>query len=139
MNFRQHTTTSGKQILAGKSAENNEELVKQAQENEYLLHTSEPGSPFVNIKAPSDKTTKKDIQEAATFCALHSQDFRDNTNKKTYSIDVFNKSDTYKNKSMKTGTFGVNKKQTIQIKKQDILNLKQELNKKRDENDNVHN
>ncbi len=132
MNFRQYTTSSGKQILAGKSAENNEQLVAQAQENELLLHTTEPGSPFVNIKAPEEKTTKKDIQESACFCALHSQDFRDNPNKKTYSIDTFKKSDTYKNKSMKTGTFGVNKKQTIQIKKQDVLNLKQELNKKQE-------
>lgn len=136
MNFRQYTTSSGKQLLAGKSAENNEQLVEQAQEDEYLLHTSEPGSPFVNIKSPKNKVTKKDLQESATFCALYSQDFRDNPNKKEYEIDIFKKSNTHKNKSMKTGTFGVNKKQTLKIKKQEILNLKQQLNKKQENETN---
>ena len=50
MKFREFTTSSGKKVLAGKSAQNNEELVKQIKDNEDVFHTAKPGSPFVNIK-----------------------------------------------------------------------------------------
>jgi predicted ribosome quality control (RQC) complex YloA/Tae2 family protein len=53
-NFREWFTSSGKRVLAGKSANNNEELIKQVERNEIVLHTANPGSPFVNIK---DKKT----------------------------------------------------------------------------------
>ena len=49
VNFRKFITSSGKLVLGGKSAENNEQLIKQAEAGEVVLHTKAPGSPFVNI------------------------------------------------------------------------------------------
>lgn len=117
-NFRKFTTSSGKIVLGGKSAENNEELIKQIQPFETILHTAMPGSPFVNIK---EKATKKDIEEASIFCARYSQDWRDN--KQNVTIHIFKGKDIYKNKTMKLGTFGVNKIKKITIKKNKIKNF----------------
>ena len=106
------TTSSGKLVLAGKNAKNNEELITQAEKNEIVLHTAAPGSPFVNIKG---KSKRKDIKEAAIFCAKHSQEWRDN--KKDVFVHVFRGKNIYKEKNMKTGTFSVKKKKIIKIKK----------------------
>ena len=119
MKFREYTTTSGKLVLAGKSAENNEELIKQIEPNEIVFHTAKPGSPFVNIK--SNRTNKQDRFEASVFCAVKSQDWRDN--KSNVEVHEFTGKDIYKRKLMKTGTFGVKKFKKITIKKQDILNF----------------
>ncbi len=113
--FREITASSGKSILAGRNAKNNEELIKQAEENEIVLHTAAPGSPFVNIKG---KANKKDIKEAAIFCARYSQDWRDN--KKDVIVHIFKGKDIYKIKGMKTGSFGVKKFKIIKIKKKEI-------------------
>jgi predicted ribosome quality control (RQC) complex YloA/Tae2 family protein len=121
MNFRQFKTSSGKLVLAGKSAENNEDLVMQVQPTETVLHTEMPGSPFVNIKG---EATKKDIKESAVFCAKYSQDWRDN--KRDVSVHVFRGADIYKDKKMKTGTFGVKKFDIIKVKKEDILKFEKE-------------
>ena len=110
--FRQFTTSSGKLVLAGKNAKDNEGLIAQAENNEVVLHTSAPGSPFVNIKG---KPKRKDIKEAAIFCAKHSRDWRDN--KKDVFVHVFRGKNIYKEKNMKTGTFGVKKKKIIKVKK----------------------
>ena len=115
MKFREFETSSGKKVLAGKDAKSNEELVKQAEKNEIVLHTESPGSPFVNIKG---KANKKDIKEAAIFCAKYSQDWRDN--KQDIKVHVFSGKDVYKRKGMKTGTFGVKKQKKIKVKKEDI-------------------
>jgi len=112
-------TSSGKKVLAGKNAKNNEELVKQAEKNEIVLHTAKPGSPFVSIKG---KANKKDITESAIFCAKHSQDWRDN--KGDVKIHVFTGNDVYKKKGMKVGTFGVKKFKKINVKKGDIIKTK---------------
>ena len=120
-NFRKFTTSSGKQVLAGKSAETNELLIKQANNNEYLLHTSKPGSPFVNIKADEQEVNEKDLEESAIFCARYSQDWRDN--KKDVIVHVFKAKDTYKNKSMSQGTFGVKNLKEIKVKKINIENF----------------
>ncbi len=119
MGFREFELKSGKQVLAGKSAENNEELIKQVEDNEYVLHTKQPGSPFVNIKAPKSKVTKKDIYEAGIICAAFSQDWRDNREK--VFVHVFLGKEIYKDKKMKTGTFGIYNFECIEIKKKDIL------------------
>lgn len=118
MTFREFETSSLKFVLAGKDAKSNEELIKQAEKNEIILHTANPGSPFVNIKG---KATLKDIKEAAVFCASRSQDWRDN--KKDVAVHVFKGEDIYKRKDMKLGTFGVRKFKVIKIKKQDIEKL----------------
>ena len=120
-NFRTFTTSSGKAVLAGKSAKNNEELVSQIEPTEDVFHTVAPGSPFVNIK--SNRTNKQDRYEAATFCAAYSKIFRDAPNDTI--VHHFKGSDINKSKKMKLGTFGVKKFKTIKVKKADILKFKQ--------------
>ncbi|MFA4953521.1 MAG: NFACT RNA binding domain-containing protein [Candidatus Pacearchaeota archaeon] len=117
--FREYETSSGKKVLAGKSAENNEELVKQIEKNEDVFHTAKPGSPFVNIK--SSKTTEQDKREVAIFCAAKSKDWRDN--KKDIDVHYFKGKDIYKRKDMSIGTFGVKKFKLIKIKKREIENF----------------
>jgi predicted ribosome quality control (RQC) complex YloA/Tae2 family protein len=119
MKFRESKTSSGKILLGGKNAENNEELICQAECDEEIFHTSKPGSPFVAIK--SKKPTKKDLQEAAIFCARYSQDWRDN--KSNVEVHNFKRKDMFKMEDMKTGTFGVKKFSVINVKKNDILNF----------------
>ena len=126
--FRKFITSSGKLVLAGKSAENNEQLVAQTQADEIVLHTAKPGSPFVNIKENSKKVTKKDIKEAAVFCARYSHDWRDN--KRDVAVHFFKGKDVYKRKGMKLGTFGVRKFKEIVVKKKDIEKFIKEKIKK---------
>lgn len=122
--FRELLTSSGKLVLAGKSAENNEKLVEQVEPEEIVLHTKAPGSPFVNIKDNGKKVLKKDIKEAAVFCARYSQDWRDN--KKDVVVHHFLGKDIYKRKLMKLGTFGVRNTKEIVIKKRDIVKFAEE-------------
>jgi len=126
-NFRKFKTTSGKLVLAGKDAENNEELVKQAKDNEIVLHTAKPGSPFVNIRTKGSKTpiTKKDIHEAAVFCAKYSQAWKKPKIKpQEIEMHYFLGKDISKNKGMKLGTFGVKKFKKIIVKKSEIEGFK---------------
>jgi predicted ribosome quality control (RQC) complex YloA/Tae2 family protein len=116
VNFRKFETSSGSEVFLGRSAENNEELVKQVDPTETVLHTVAPGSPFCNIKG---EATKADVKEAAVFCAKYSQDWRDN--KKDVSVHVFRGCDIHKEKKMKLGTFGVKKFDVVKVKKVDIL------------------
>jgi len=118
MNFRKFTTSNGKEVLCGKSAENNEELIKQIEEENIVLHTAKPGSPFCEIKAKGEKIEKKDIEEAAVICAKYSQDWRDN--KKDVLIHIFKGRDIFKKGEMKLGTFGVKKVREIKVKKEEI-------------------
>ncbi len=120
MKPRKITLESGTKILLGKNAENNEELVKQIEKNEVVLHTAKPGSPFVNIKG---KANKKDVKESAIFCASKSQDWRDN--KSNVIVHKFKGKDIYKEKGMKTGTFGVRKPKKIIVKKKEIEKCQQ--------------
>jgi predicted ribosome quality control (RQC) complex YloA/Tae2 family protein len=113
--FRELISKRGTLILAGKSAENNEELVAQIKPDEEVFHTAQPGSPFVNIKG---KPKPGDIKEAATFCARYSQDYRDN--KSDVIVNHFKGKDVYKRKEMELGTFGVKKIKKIKIKKSQI-------------------
>jgi predicted ribosome quality control (RQC) complex YloA/Tae2 family protein len=119
MKFREFETSTGKKILAGRDAKSNEELIKQVEDNEIVLHTAKPGSPFVNIK--SKKPAKTDIKETAVFCASKSQDWRDN--KKDVEIHYFIGKDVFKKKEMKLGTFGVKKFKILKIKKKEIEEL----------------
>jgi len=119
MKFREVILDSGKQVFLGKNAENNDKLVREANEKDVLLHTKKPGSPFCNL---GEKPTKKEIKQGAVFCALKSQDWRDNKN--NVVVHVFKKSDVYKRKGMKIGTWGVRKKiEEIKVKKSEILKL----------------
>lgn len=125
--FRRFIISSEKIVLCGKSAKNNEELIGQVKPTEIVLHTANPGSPFVNIKGRAEK---KDIEESAIICAKYSQDWRDN--KKDILVHIFRGSDIYKNKKMKLGTFGVKKFQIKKIKKEDILNFEEKLKNETD-------
>lgn len=116
--FRCFYTSSGKLVLGGKDAEQNELIVKQAGKNEIVLHTKAAGSPFVNIKG---KANKKDIKEAAIFCARFSRDWKKNKN--DVEVHYFKGGDIYKEQGMKTGTFGVKKFKKIIVKKQAIENF----------------
>jgi predicted ribosome quality control (RQC) complex YloA/Tae2 family protein len=117
MKFREFLTNSGKKILAGKNAEQNEELVKQfiGRDNK-IFHTSAPGSPFCVIE--KIKHSKKDEKETAIFCASKSQDWRDNKN--DVEVNFFSGEDVYKTDKMKTGMFGVKRFRTITIPKKEI-------------------
>jgi predicted ribosome quality control (RQC) complex YloA/Tae2 family protein len=120
MKFRELILSSGKLALAGKDAESNEELIKQVGKNEIVLHTEKPGSPFVNIKANAEETTKKDIKEAAIFCARYSQAWKKAKVKSDVEVHIFFGKDIFKLKDMKQGTFGVKKFKKIIVKKEDI-------------------
>jgi predicted ribosome quality control (RQC) complex YloA/Tae2 family protein len=123
--FREFDTSSGKQVFVGRDAENNEELVKQINNNEFVLHTARPGSPFVNIKSPSSEVSKEDIKEASVFCAKYSQDWRDN--KKDVVVHIFLGKDISKGKDMKQGTFGVKSFKEIKVRKEDVLEFEKML------------
>lgn len=126
MTFRIFFTTSGKEVLGGKSAENNEELIKQIEDKSIVLHTKEKGSPFVEIKNKDEgKISKKDIYEAGVFCSVYSQDWK--KNKGDVIIHIFKGEDIFKENKMKTGTFGVKKNKEMKIKAFDILKLEEKL------------
>ena len=119
MKFREFETSSGKKVLAGKSAANNEELVEQIKPDEDVFHTAKPGSPFCNIK--SSRTNTNDRRETAIFCASKSQDWRDN--KSDVEVHHFKGKDISKKRGMKLGTFAVKKHNSIFVKKKKIQNL----------------
>ncbi len=113
--FRCIETSSGKCILAGKNAWQNELIIEQSGDDEIILHTAAAGSPFCNIKG---KAGKKDIKEAAVFCARHSRDWKKNCS--DVIVHMFKGRDIYKTPDMKTGTFGVKKFKSVKVKKGEI-------------------
>lgn len=101
-------TSSGKLVVGGKSAVQNDELlniVKTLKKEYIVMHTSTPGSPFSIIFSPINKVSKKDMEECAIFTACFSQCWKNMSRKP--SIDIFKSSQLYKSKDMKTGTWGV--------------------------------
>ena len=110
-NFKKYKwffTSSGKLVVGGKSAEQNDELLKivKKQNNNYILmHTSEPGSPFSIILSDVKTVKKSDIQECAIFTASFSRAWK--AGKKKTSVDIFKSAEVYKDSRMKTGTWGV--------------------------------
>ena len=122
MNFRKLSLKSGKKVLAGKNAESNEELVNQVKDNEIVLHTRKPGSPFVNIKSESKKMSKKDLKEAAIFCAKFSQAWKKpKINPEFVEVDYFLGKNIVKIEGMKLGSFLVKKHKTIKVKREEII------------------
>mgnify|MGYP006284632851 CR=1 FL=1 len=102
-------TSSRKLVIGGKSAKQNDELIKRAQgikKDLICMHTSEPGSPFSIILESSSKVTKKDLEECASFTASFSRAWR--SGKRRAIVDIFKILQLYKDKKMKTGTWGVN-------------------------------
>jgi len=115
--FRQGHTLSGKMMLAGKNAEQNEKIIGQVHENEIVLHTKVAGSPFVNIKG---KASKDDIKDGAVFCARYSQAWKKAKIKRDVEVHYFKGKDIFKEKDMKLGTFGVKKFKKIIVKKEEL-------------------
>jgi predicted ribosome quality control (RQC) complex YloA/Tae2 family protein len=112
-NFRKFTLSTGKVITAGRNAEQNDLLVSTASRKDTLLHTNKPGSPFVNA---GENPTYPEIEESAIYCAMRSQDFRDNHG--DVKVNVFLKSDCRKGPMMKQGTWNVAKvRDTITVSK----------------------
>jgi len=125
VNFREYITSSGLRVLGGKSAETNDELVRNAGPKDVMLHTDAPGSPFVNV---GENPSKSDLKEAAIFCAKYSQDWRNS--KKDVVVDKFMRSDMNKSVIMKAGTWGVKKQEKIKVKAVDILKFEKILRSK---------
>lgn len=126
MRFREFILNSGRKIFLGRNSENNDELVSNSKRNDLLLHTSTPGSPFCNVGVSPNK---EEIKEAGIICAHYSQTWKKSKTKKDILVDVFSKADTFKDLKMKSGTWGVKKKKTIKIKKEDIIKFEAEVKK----------
>ncbi len=124
VNFREHVTSSGLHVFGGRDAENNDKLVSDAKPRNVLLHTIEPGSPFVNV---GENPSKDNIKESAIFCAKYSQDWRDR--KRDVVVNKFLRSDMNKSLKMKMGSWGVKKQEKIKVKKSDILKFERGIKK----------
>lgn len=122
VNFREYVTESGLRVLGGRDAENNDKLVSEAESKDVLLHTSAPGSPFVNV---GESPSKADLKEAAVFCARYSQDWRDG--KRDVVVNKFLRSDMDKLPKMKAGSWSVGKQEKIRVKAVDILKYEKSL------------
>ncbi|MFH1522070.1 MAG: NFACT RNA binding domain-containing protein [archaeon] len=129
VNFREYVTSSGLRVFGGKDAENNDKLIWDAGMKDILLHTSEPGSPFVNV---GENPSRKDIKEAAIFCAKYSQDWR--SGKRDIVVGKFLRSDMNKSLKMKSGSWKVKKQESMTVKKSDILKYEKELRGKDETN-----
>lgn len=72
--FRWYISSEGKLVIGGRDATTNDIIIKKYLEpNDLVFHTQLKGSPFVVIKAGSQKITQEEKEEAATFCASHSK------------------------------------------------------------------
>lgn len=127
VNFREYVTSSGRRVLGGKSAETNDDLVKNSGSKDVMLHTDAPGSPFVNV---GENPSKADLKEAAVFCAKYSQEWRNTKN--DVVVNKFMRSDMNKSVLMKSGTWGVKKQENIKVKKADILKFEREIKNETD-------
>jgi len=115
INFRKLCTTSGKDVICGKNAEQNELVVSQSGDDEVIVHTKVPGSPFCNIKG---NATREDVKETALMCAAFSKDWKQNHS--DVEVHIFKGKDLFKRADMKTGTFRVKNTKSIKAKKEDI-------------------
>lgn len=120
MKPREIILDSGTKIFLGKNSENNDELVEKYKGNANIIfHTAKPGSPFCVIDKIKPRTTKQEIKIAAIICASKSQDWRDNHS--DVNVHQFTGKEVYKENSMKSGTWGLNKKpKVIKVKKREI-------------------
>ncbi|HDL02294.1 MAG TPA: DUF814 domain-containing protein, partial [Candidatus Pacearchaeota archaeon] len=121
-NFRTFVTSSGLHVFGGRDSENNDKLVWEAKPNDVLLHTSVPGSPFVNV---GTEASKSDVKEAAVFCAKFSQDWRNS--KRDVVVNVFLRKDMEKDGRMKGGTWSVKKQEKMRVKAVDVLKFEKGL------------
>lgn len=111
INYRKYKwfyTSSGKLVVGGKSAEQNDELllkIKKTEKEYVVMHTSSPGSPFCVIISDVKKVSEGDLEECAVFTGCFSRAWKQD--KKKSIVDVFKASQLEKGKGMKTGTWSV--------------------------------
>ncbi len=106
--FRWFYTSSGKLVVGGKNAKQNEELViriLRGGKERIMMHTSKPGSPFAVIIAEPRDLRPEDIHESAVFTACFSKAWKQGKTKAR--VDIFSSRQVVKRKEMKEGTFGV--------------------------------
>ena len=106
--YRWFFTHSGKLVVGGKNAQQNEELLHHLVKSKaaYLvMHTRAPGSPFCILVAPISSLTKQDYEECAIFTGCFSRAWR--AGKKEALIDIFKTTQLHKEKGMNAGTWGV--------------------------------
>jgi hypothetical protein len=106
--YKWFVTSNGVLVVGGKSAVQNDELMKVVKESgkDYLImHTSSAGSPFCVIVSDVDKVKKSDIGECAVFCGCFSRAWREG--KRKTKVHLFKSSKVGKLKGMKVGTWGV--------------------------------
>src|SRR3989344_1479987 len=111
LKYRWFYTKSGKLVVGGKSALQNDELmtlVSKSKMNFLVMHTTMPGSPFTVINVNSEKVSEEDIKECAIFTGCFSKAWKKGL--KRAKVDIFSSLDMYKSKDMGTGTWGVKKK-----------------------------
>ncbi len=84
--YRWFRTSEGFLVVAGKSASQNEELVKKkTDDDDVILHAEVRGSPFAVIKTGDRDVTPLAIREASEFCASFSKAW----SKGIGSVDVY--------------------------------------------------
>jgi len=101
-------TSSGKLVIGGKSAEQNDSLltsIKKSNKEFIVMHTAEPGSPFTIILSDIKKVSKSDLAECAIFTGCFSRAWK--AGRKKTSVSVFKASQIHKEKGMNVGTWGV--------------------------------
>ena len=109
--YRWFYTSSGKLVVGGKNAGQNDELMKKiinSNQNYFVMHTSHPGSPFSVLMEDIEKISKKDLRECAIFTGCFSRAWKEK--KKKTEVHLFNSKNIFKKKGMKVGTWGVSEK-----------------------------
>ena len=109
--YRWFYTASGKLVVGGKNAEQNDELMKEitsSNKNYFVMHTSHPGSPFSVIISDTGRVNKRDLKECAIFTGCFSRAWKER--KKKTEVHLFSSGNIFKKKGMKTGTWGVSEK-----------------------------
>jgi hypothetical protein len=109
--YRWFFTKSSKLVVGGKSALQNESLVekiKNSGKDFFVMHTSDPGSPFAIILENKKNVSQSDLDECAIWCGCFSRAWRQGKRKTT--VDIFTLNQIYKSRLMKKGTFGIKRK-----------------------------
>lgn len=104
-------TKSKKLVVGGKSDSQNDQLLqklKSLDDEFYVMHTRNPGSPFCAIIEDIKKVNNADLEECAIFTGCFSRAWKMNSHK--VDVDIFKLSQVSKNRSMKVGTWGVSGK-----------------------------
>jgi len=109
--YRWFFTSSNKLVIGGKSAAQNDELLKKlksANQELLVMHTALPGSPFSIILSPINQLIESDKEETAIFTGCFSRAWKQRKSKT--HVDLFLLSSLSKSKGMKTGSWLVKQK-----------------------------